>query len=638
MFWQLLVSKWRHHFQGFARFAFFVVFSFLTFFLDLNGRLEGENIIKASLKSTHWRYCTRPQMYEAPSQSAQAPANHRRCRPILSLGCPCENWKRQIDGTSLPDSDVINLRVCAGRASPESPVRCNESLNSGILMLTTAQPLTPLPPTSEQPHYSVSYRTHIQMLDYDSLLNVFHQCRLEDADSWYLRLTWWKLTHVCRRWRYLIYDSSSVLDTCLLFTNGSSSIDSLTHLPPLPFIIHYRNMTTTRVPQDEESLLTGLQQQSRVRRVAVQASSPSLRIGLESMNELFPILEDLSLSSTTEEDTSPVLPGKFRAPNLRHLTLQGIGLPTELSLLASTTTLTTLTLTHIPVPCYIPPGHLVTQLQGLPHLEELSIGFATPIPRPSTERSLLPPPIPRMTLPSLKRLIFRGVCAYLENLVAQINAPLLERHTTTLFFEVTYTLANLTQFIHASEGLHCRSAKILFNRDGASIVTGIDEPRGGLTLNVCCEPLDWKIDSAAQVCRGLEHVLSAVEKLTLDLHEDGIPFDPEHAPDNTLWHELLLPFRGVKELHIGSALTYELADALKSDAANVGLFLPSLQDLRSQLRTNDAYNAFSAFIETRERAGRRVHLSGRKKNWFQKHIWDYKIELPPNTLPANVVN
>jgi hypothetical protein len=70
----------------------------------------------------------------------------------------------------------------------------------------------------------------------------------------------------------------------------------------------------------------------------------------------------------------------------------------------------------------------------------------------------------------------------------------------------------------------------------------------------------------------------------------------------------------------------------------VGLFLPSLQDLRSQLRTNDAYNAFSAFIETRERAGRRVHLSGRKKNWFQKHIWDYKIELPPNTLPANVVN
>lgn len=399
----------------------------------------------------------------------------------------------------------------------------------------------------------------------------------------------------------------------LLLTNASSSIDSLAHLPPLPLVIDFCDETATRVRQDEERMLIGLQQRSRVRRIVVQAPSPSLRIGLEAMNEPFPILEALSLSSTTEEETSPVLPGNFRAQNLRHLTFQGIGLPTDLSLLASTTTLITLTLTRIPAPCYFPPGHLITQLQGLPHLEELSIGFAIPIPRPSAERELLPAPIPRMTLPSLKRLIFRGVGAYLENLVAQINAPLLERLSTTLFFEVTYALANLTQFVHATEGLHCLSAKILFNCDGASIVTSIDESwgGGGLTLNVCCQPLDWKIDSAAQVCRGLEQVLIAVEELTLDLDEDGIQSDPENAPDSTLWHELLLPFRGVKKLHIGSALTSELADALKSDDANAGLILdllPSLQDLGVQLETNDAYNAFSTFIETREGVGRRVRL------------------------------
>jgi hypothetical protein len=459
---------------------------------------------------------------------------------------------------------------------------------------------------------TLAYKAYIHMLDYDSLLNIFHHSRLGDIDNWNRRFTWYKLAQVCRKWRYLIYDSSSFLDMCLHFTNASSSIDSLAHLPPLPLVIDFCNKTATRVRQDEQSILTALQQPSRVRRIFVQAPSPSLRIGLESVNKLFPILEDLSLLSTTEEETSPVLPDNIRAPNLRHLILQSIGLPAELSLIASATTLITLTLTRIPAPCYFSPGNVVTQLQGLPHLEELSIGFAIPIPRPSAERELLPAPIPPMTLPSLKRLTFRGVGAYLENLVVQINTPFLERLSATLFFEFTYTLPNLTQFVHATEGLHCLSAKILFNRDGASIVTSIDESLvgGGLTVNVCCQPLDWKIDSAAQVCRGLEQVLFAVEALTLDLDEDGIQSDPEHAPDSTLWHDLLLPFRGVKKLHIGSALTYDLADTLKSDAANALILdlLPSLQDLGVRLKANIAYNAFSAFIETRERAGHRVQL------------------------------
>jgi len=50
-------------------------------------------------------------------------ANGRECLPILTLGCPCENWIRQIDG--LSGSDDINLTICAGRAAPNSPVRCH---------------------------------------------------------------------------------------------------------------------------------------------------------------------------------------------------------------------------------------------------------------------------------------------------------------------------------------------------------------------------------------------------------------------------------------------------------------------------------------------------------------------------------
>ena len=447
------------------------------------------------------------------------------------------------------------------------------------------------------------------MLNYDALLNIFHHYRLEDVDSWNLRLAWCKLAHVCRRWRYLIYDSSSLLDMYLLLTNGSPTLGSLAHLPPLPLVIDYRNMTTTTsVRQDEPSILTGLRERGRVRRIFLQAPFPCLGIFLATMSDLYPILEDLSLSSTTEEEENIVLPSTFRAPELRHLALYGMGLPSGLSLSTFTTTLVTLTLTRIQAPYYFHPGKLVTQLQGLLHLEELSIGFAVPIPLPSTERDLLPAPMPRVTLPTLKRLIFRGVAVYLENLVDQINAPLLERLIIALFFEIDITLAALTQFIRTTGGLRCLSAKVLFKREGVSIVTnnGESQSSGGLTINVNCEHLDWQIDAATQCCCVLE--LSAVE-LTLDLDEGGMPSDWGDSLDNTLWHALLLPFSSVKKLQIGSSLTFEFSDALKSDAAGLVLdLLPELQILEVQLEVNDANRAFSTFIVSRELAGRPVEL------------------------------
>jgi len=454
------------------------------------------------------------------------------------------------------------------------------------------------------------------MLDYDSLLNIFNHCRLEDVDNWNRQLTWRKLAHVCRKWRYLIYDSSSLLDMYLLLTNGSPPMDSLAYLPPMPLVIECRNNTTAWVLHDEENIFTGLQRHDRVRRITLQAPSPSLRPCLIALNDFFPQLEYLSIESTTKEEAGLVLPGTFRAPNLRHLAFHDIGLPEQLSLSVSTTALVTLTLTHIPAPFYLHPGHLVTQLQDLPYLEELSIGFAVPMPRPSAEGKLLPAPIPRVTLPILKRFTFRGVVVYLENLVAQIYAPLLEQLDITLLFQLAFTLVNLTQFIHTTERLSCPSARVLFRRNRASIVTSNGEPRDGgvLTISVICEPLDWQIDSITQVCGALAQVLSSIEELTLDL-EAGMPLDGENALDSTLWRELLLPFRGVRRLHIGSALTSELSDALTSDAVEL---LPDLQDLEVQLEIDDAYNAFSTFIETREREGRLVRLLAPPRNLSQK--------------------
>jgi len=399
----------------------------------------------------------------------------------------------------------------------------------------------------------------------------------------------------------------------LLLTNGSPTLDSLAHLPPLPLVIDYCNdMATTRITQDELSILTGLQQRGRVRRIFLQLPSPHLGICLATMSEHYPILEHLSLSTTTtEEVTSLVLPSTFSARNLRYLELQGFGFPTELPLFTYFNTLVTLKLTRIPAPYYFHPGYLVTQLQGLSNLEELWIGFAVPIPLPSTEGELLPAPMPRVTLPTLKRLMFRGVAVYLENLVAQINAPLLEQLIVSLFFELVFTLVSLTQFMHKTGGLRGLSAKVLFKREGVSIVTKDGESlgSGSVAINVNCEQLDWQIDAATQCCGALGQFVSAVEELTLDLDEDGMPSDWNDSLDSMLWHGLLVPFSSVKKLQIGSSLTFELSEALKPGAAELASnLLPELQKLAVQLVVNDAYRMFSTFIVTREREARPVEL------------------------------
>jgi hypothetical protein len=348
-----------------------------------------------------------------------------------------------------------------------------------------------------------------------------------------------------------------------------------------------------------------LQQHGRVRQVTLWAPSSSLRMWLEPMNNFFPRLVHLSLLSTTMDEMNLVLPELLQAPNLRHLSLHGIGLPKRL--LSSTIALSTLSLTHIQGSYYFPPGHLVTQLQCLPYLEELSIG-----PLPSSKGELLPAPIPPTTLPTLRQFTFRGEDVYLNNLLAQIDTPLLERLNLTLLFDLDFTLANLTEFIHRTEGVECLVARVIFNKDGPSIDAGYNEQWGAgkLNLQINCEPLDWQIASATQVCGTLGKVLSAVKELTLDLNVNGMPPDWENRLDSTLWHELLLPFIGLKKLHISSSLTLELSRSLESVAGG-GLaleLLPELQVLEVHVDVSHSENAFSSFVETRQSMGRPVDL------------------------------
>ncbi|KAI0276961.1 hypothetical protein BGY98DRAFT_662772 [Russula aff. rugulosa BPL654] len=599
-------------------------------FKDICGRLAGERIVKTSLSGTICGLCKEP-----PEPTMIARASRNNLPLITTQGCSWMGWKSSTGSLPLHGSDDIGLWICIGRIVPEIPVRCNDITASTASALTLAQLLVPLPPTSEQPLYSVAHRAHIHLVDNDSLLQIFNYYRLEHEDNWNPRFTWRKLTHICRRWRYLIYDSSSLLDLCLFLTVDSLSIVTLAHLPPLPLILDYWDRTTIMARKDEDNIHLGLQKHDHVRRVALRAPSPNLRMWLGQMNRLFPRLGDLSLLSTTTDEMSLILPETLQVPDLRRLSLHGIGLPKGLPLLSSTVALSTLSLTHIRESSYFPPSHLVTQLQSLPHLAELSIGFAVPLPTPSKEKELSSTSIPTVTLPTLKQLTFRGVGVYLENLVTQIHTPFLERLSLTLFFELTFTFVNLTQFIHRTKGLGCRVARVIFDKDGAFIDMDYSEQQGSwkLSLQINCESLDWQLDSAAQVCGALGTVMSAIEELTLDLNVDGMPSDWENTLEGMLWHELLLPFIGVRMLHIGSSLTLQLSQALLSDAGELVLeLLPEVEELDVQLEIDHANAAFSLFLESRESVGRPVRLLAPPMPPAEPTVHRPELELPDYTI------
>ena len=466
------------------------------------------------------------------------------------------------------------------------------------------------PPTSER-GYNIQYPA-IHWLNDDILFGIFNCYRLDNQYHWNYRIGWRKLSHVCQRWRHLVYKSAFLLGMHIECTNGSPVVDTLDHLPPLPLLINYRHTmfdVATVTEQDEQGIYHSLRLHDRVYHINLELPPFILHNVFVILDGQFPMLEDLSLtSSDISISLLPTLPKAFLAPNLRHLTLPSISPPRRLQFLTSTVSLVKLDISEIQTSSYFRPRLLVARLSSLPQLKEMSIGFSIPIPRPSTERALLGEEGAPVTLPSLKCLRFNGVGGYLESLVAQIRAPLLERLSITLFNQIAFALPHLFYLINSTKAFMLPNATVLLGGKKVSVTVkpSISESAWStksFRLSVICEPLDWQIDCAAQICHALMPTLSCVE-LTLYLDYQGIPTELQHGSiDSATWHDLLRSFTGVKMLCINNRFLEELSRALRVDevGSDPG-FLPNLQSIGAK------DNLFASFIDTRRIVGRPVQF------------------------------
>jgi len=164
------------------------------------------------------------------------------------------------------------------------------------------------------------------------------------------------------------------------------------------------------------------------------------------LQEPFPELTHLLLRSNR---AVAALPDSFlgeSAAHLRLLWLERIPFPNLPKLLLSATHLVSLRLDEIPHSGYISPDAMVTVLSTLASLRSLRLTFHSPRSRPDWA-SRRPPPKTRTVLPAVTHIRFEGVSEYLDDLVARIDAPRLNKLFISFFNQILFDTPQFIQFI-----------------------------------------------------------------------------------------------------------------------------------------------------------------------------------------------
>ena len=436
---------------------------------------------------------------------------------------------------------------------------------------------------------------------------------------------WYKLAHVCRRWRNVILGSASYLGVSLVCTYGTPVADMLAHSPPLPLVIDCFDEDRD-ITEDEEGAILALKHHDRVRHVRLLYAT-SLQEFIAAMDEEYPFLEYLIIAPPVKDRSTVLrLPETLQAPHLRHLALIGFALPIGSRLLTTAVGLVTLFLCMNDPSTYFHPNALLHWLSFMPQLETLAITFFFPVPNREIERQLTRTPI--ITLPNLCILRFCGVSAYLEALVHRTTTPRLEKFFITFYNQLTFSVPRLAQFMNTTENLRFDSAKFLF--DGEQVYVEVYPPgeaenpemKAAFVINVRCWHLDWQVSSVSQILNSLGHLFSVVEHLTFEHNSEVYSRSSEerNEVDRTEWRKLLRPFRNAKTLWIDNGLVEQLSCSLDLEDGELPLeLLPELQELTYSGSGNTG-DPFTSFIDARQNADRAIILVRRSPSPDSVHI------------------
>jgi hypothetical protein len=469
-----------------------------------------------------------------------------------------------------------------------------------------------------QPHQHVT----IEILPDDILLKIFKSF-VDELFSYYDTSEEWRtLVHTCRRWRYLAFTCPRHLNLQLLCRPPSKSVKMMLDIwPELPIYVHDFNCQTKEVRDD---VAAGLRLKHRVSGIRIfKASDSAWESFLSLMQHSFPLLTQLWVQPCIP--IKDVIPRSFlggSAPSLRDLLLVGVPFPAFPELLLSSTNLVRLLYSDIPLSGFISPQKMVTGLSALTRLESFHLSFRSPRDLPDREIRIPPPPT-RTLLPALTSLHFRGAPEYLEDLVAQFNAPLLKGMTVSFFHlhREFLEVSELAKFARRADKLSLLDRavvtvmpsriSVLLSRE--SLVGRVD-PKTLMIIPKCRER-DFRLSYLVQLCSSCLPTLAPFECLHIPapIHftwQEDVIDDPDPR-----WLELLRIFNTVKNLRLYKPMAFRIARALKGlPVEQVTEVLPALETVFiSGLEPwGPVLEAISEFADARQLSGRplSIHWEG----------------------------
>ena len=363
-----------------------------------------------------------------------------------------------------------------------------------------------------------------------------------------------------------MFTSPCHLNLVLLCQSPYRSAEEMLDIwPELPIYIHDFGHSLKEARDD---LVAALRLNHRVSGIRLNDTSSS---GWETfgplMQQSFPALTHLWLQPFFQK---PGISCSFlgrSAPSLQDLILVGIPVPSLVELLLSATNLVCLLYDDIPCSEYISPQAMVTGLSTLTRLESLSLIFQSPQSLP--DRAIrIPPPHTCTLLPALAHLCFKGAPEYMEDLVAQTDAPSLESVQITLFNQEVLEVSELAKFSHHADKLSIpHQAEVILKYYSISITLSLKLRLGNvdpktLVLKLTCHASASWILYLARFCASCLPSLSPFESLHIDV---SVYHRWQNIIDNLYpqWLELLHLFNAVKDLHLSKTAASHVTQALR---------------------------------------------------------------------------
>ena len=461
----------------------------------------------------------------------------------------------------------------------------------------------------------------IDVLPDDALLAIFDFCVVGYQDMalglmFNVRFkreieSWQSLVHVCRRWRGLVLGSPRRLNLRLCWKPRGTATKSLDIWPSLPLHIHGYVFETS-----VDDLMAGLEHRDRICMINLWFHTSSRIEELcKAMEVPFPDLAFLLLSFAALS-YRPDLPDSFlggSVPRLRFLYLYSIPFPGLPKLLLSAAHLVKLHLFNIPHSGYISPEAMATSLSVLTRLEILELFFESPQSCPDQEIRRPPPPT-RSILPTLTSFWFKGVHEYLEELVAQIDAPRLDDLSITFFNDIDFDTPELSQFISRTPifGAYDASHLIFDSRIANLRLQSHPEPSDHriVDVSILCQVPGWQFSSLTQICTLSLRLLLTTEDLYI-YEGNYLPYW-EGDIENTEWLDLLLPFTAVKNLYLSKEFAPRIAPALQElTGVRTTEVLPVLQNvfLEGFRQSEPIQEGIARFISARQLTNHPIAIS-----------------------------